>query len=113
MEIYRYKANSMLGYERVTVDDDYQLQAGELRELPNPCYTPMVLDSNGNLVSNTLEGSNAYAKNHNDIKVSPSAAQQQISNLTLTVGRLSQQITGLTSLFQAQQQTITKMKGGN
>ena len=113
MEIYRYKADSITGYELVTVDDDYQLQSGELRELPNPCYTPMVLDSKGNLVSNTLEGSNAYAKNHNDIKVSPSAAQQQISNLTLTVGKLSQQITGLTSLVQAQNKEIVKLKGSN
>ena len=113
MEIYRYKADSITGYEVVTVDDDYQLQAGELKELPNPCYTPMKLDDRGNLVSNTLEESNAYAKEHTDIKVSPSATQQQISNLTLTVGKLSQQITGLTSLVQAQQQTISKLKGGN
>lgn len=103
----------MLGYERVTVDDDYQLKASELKELPTPCYTPMKLDASGNLVSATLEESDDYAKSHTDIKVSPSASQQQISNLTMEVGRLSQQITGLTSLFQAQQQTITKMKGGN
>lgn len=113
MEIYRYKAGSITGYEIVPVDDNYQLQAGELKKLPNPCYTPMVLDDNGNLVSNTLEGSNVYAKAHTDIKVSPSASQQQISNLTMEVGRLSQQITGLTSLVQAQQQEIAKSKGGN
>lgn len=113
MYIYRYKKDSLTGYEVVEVENDYQLRPGELNELPDPCYTPMVLDSKGNLVSNTLEGSNVYAKAHTDIKVSPSAAQQQISNLTMEVGRLSQQITGLTSLFQAQQQTITKMKGGN
>ena len=113
MQIFRYKANSPTGFEIVPVDDNYQLQAGELRELPNPCYTPMVLDDNGILVSNTLEASNVYARAHTDIKVSPSATQQQISNLTLTVGKLSQQITGLTSLVQAQQQTIAKLKGGN
>lgn len=113
MEIYRYKADSITGYEVLTVDNDYQLKPGELKELPTPCYTPMKLDASGNLVSNTLEGSNVYAKAHTDIKVSPSASQQQISNLTMEVGRLSQQITGLTSLVQAQQQTITKMKGGN
>lgn len=113
MEIYRYKADSITGYEIETVDDNYQLQQGELKELPNPCYTPMVLDDNGNLVSNTLKGSNVYAKAHADIKVTPSASQQQISNLTMEIGKLSQQITGLTSLVQAQQQTITKLKGGN
>ena len=113
MEIYRYKADSITGYEIVPVDDDYQLQAGELKELPNPCYTPMILDDKGNLVSNTLEGSNAYAKAHTDIKVSPSATQQQITNLTMVVGQVNQQITGLTSLVQAQQQTIAKLKGGN
>lgn len=113
MEIYRYKANSMLGYERVTVDDNYQLKASELKELPTPCYTPMKLDASGNLVSATLEESDDYAKSHNDIKVSPSAAQQQISNLTLTVGKLSQQIIGLTSLVQAQNKEIVKLKGSN
>lgn len=113
MEIYRYKADSVTGFEVVTVDNNYQLQKGELKELPRPCYTPMILDDEGNLVSNTLEGSDAYAKNHNDIKVSPTATQQQISSLTTEVGKLSQQFTGLTSLVQAQQQTIAKLKGGN
>lgn len=113
MDIYRYKKDSITGYEVVTVDDDYQLQLGELRELPTPCYTPMKLDVSGNLVSATLEESNAYAKDHNDVKVSPSASQQQITNLTMVVGQLSQQITGLTSLAQAQQQEIAKLKGGN
>lgn len=113
MEIFRYKADSVTGFERVTVNDDYQLQAGELKELPNPCYTPMVLDGNGNLVSNTLEGSNVYAKAHTDVKVSPSVTQQQISNLTIEVGKLSQQITGLTSLVQAQNKEIVKLKGSN
>lgn len=103
----------MLGYERVTVDDNYQLKASELKELPTPCYTPMKLDASGNLVSATLEESDDYAKSHNDIKVSPSATQQQISNLTLTVGKLSQQITGLTSLVQAQNKEIVKLKGSN
>lgn len=112
MQIFRYKANSSTGFEIVNVADDYELKKGELAELPTPCYTPMKLDSAGNLVSATLGESNAYVKDHNDIKVSPSATQQ-ISNLTLTVGKLSQQITGLTSLVQAQQQTIAKLKGGN
>lgn len=113
MEIYRYKANSMLGYERVTVDDNYQLKASELKELPTPCYTPMKLDASGNLVSATLDESNAYAKTHNNIKASPSTSQQQIMSLTTVVGQLSQQITGLTSLVQAQQQRISKLKGAN
>lgn len=113
MQIFRYKANSPTGFEIVNVADDYELKKGELAELPTPCYTPMKLDSAGNLVSATLGESNAYVKDHNDIKASPSATQQQISNLTLTVGKLSQQITGLTSLVQAQQQTIAKLKGGN
>lgn len=113
MEIFRYKANSPTGFEIVNVADDYELQKGELDELPTPCYTPMKLDSVGDLVSATLEESNAYVKDHNDIKVSPSATQQQISNLTLTVGKLSQQIIGLTSLVQAQQQTISKLKGAD
>ena len=113
MEIYRYKADSVTGYERVTVDDDYQLQPGELRELPTPCYTPMKLDTSGNLVSATLEESDNYAKSHNDIKIPPSTAQKQITNLTMMVSQLNQQITGLTSLVQAQQQTISKLKGAN
>lgn len=113
MEIYRYKADSITGYERVVVGEDYQLKPSELKELPTPCYTPMKLDESGNLVSATVEESNAYAKTHNDIKVSPSMSQQQIMSLTMVVGQLSQQITGLTSLVQAQQQTISKLKGAN
>lgn len=85
MEIYRYKANSMLGYERVTVADDYQLQSGELKELPTPCYTPMKLDSSGNLVSATLEESNQAAQEYlkkNGLSNNEISSDQQIATLS-------------------------------
>lgn len=61
-KIYRYNSTNRTGFEVVDVADDYELQKGELLELPNPVYTPMILDDDGNLVSNTLEASNAEAQ---------------------------------------------------
>ena len=85
MEIYRYKADSITGYERVTVDDDYQLQPGELRELPTPCYTPMKLDVSGNLVSATLDESNQVAQKYlkdNGLSSNGVSTDQQIATLS-------------------------------
>lgn len=112
MQIYRYKANSPTGFEIVSVADNYELQKGELAGLPTPCYTPMKLDSLGNLVSATLEESNDYAEKQEVTKVQPSAVQQQISSLTSTVAQLNQTITGLTAMVQAQNQAINQLKGG-
>lgn len=119
MEIYRYKADTMLGYERVTVDDNYQLKASELRELPDPCYTPMILDSNGNLVSNSLEGSDEEALNYlkdNGISSTllPSAQDKQIASLTVQIAQQSQtsaaQISLLTKQVAMLQQTVNDLK---
>lgn len=119
MEIYRYKADTMLGYERVTVDDNYQLKASELRELPDPCYTPMILDSNGNLVSNSLEGSNEEALSYlkdNGISSTqlPSAQDKQIASLTVQIAQQSQtsaaQISLLTKQVAMLQQTVNDLK---
>lgn len=85
MEIYRYKADSITGYERVTVDDDYQLQPGELKELPTPCYTPMELDASGNLVSATLDESNQVAQKYlkdNGLSSNGVSTDQQIATLS-------------------------------
>lgn len=94
MEIYRYKADSITGYELVTVDDDYQLQSGELKELPAPCYTPMKLDSTGNLVSASIEESNQAAQDYlkkNGIKIDNSvSAQQQIALLSTQIATQAQ-----------------------
>ncbi|HJD08627.1 MAG TPA: hypothetical protein H9918_02385 [Candidatus Ligilactobacillus faecavium] len=94
MEIYRYKADSITGYELVTVDDDYQLQSGELKELPEPCYTPMKLDSTGNLVSASIEESNQAAQDYlkkNGIKIDNSvSAQQQIALLSTQIATQAQ-----------------------
>ena len=85
MEIYRYKADSITGYEVVTVDDDYQLQPGELNELPTPCYTPMKLDASGNLVSATLDESNQVAQKYlkdNGLSSNGVSTDQQIATLS-------------------------------
>lgn len=113
MQIFRYKVNSPTGFEIVNVADNYELKKGELAELPTPCYTPMKLDSSGNLVSATLEESNDYAKKQEVIKTQPSVVQQQISGLTSTVAQLNQTVTGLAAMVQAQSQTIKQLKGGN
>lgn len=114
MQIYRYKANSPTGFESVSVADDYELQKGELAGLPTPCYTPMKLDSSGNLVSATLEESNDYAEKAAGVtKAQPSVVQQQVSSLTSTVAQLNQTVTGLTAMVQAQSQTIKQLKGGS
>lgn len=113
MQIYRYKANSPTGFEIVSVADDYELQKGELAGLPTPCYTPMKLDSSGNLVSATLEESNNYAEKQEVTKAQPSLVQQQLSSLTSTVAQLNQTVTGLKAMVQAQSQTINQLKGGS
>ena len=85
MDIYRYKADSITGYEVVTVDDDYQLQPGELKELPTPCYTPMTLDASGNLVSATLDESNQVAQKYlkdNGLSSDGVSTDQQIATLS-------------------------------
>ena len=113
MEIYRYKADSITGYERVTVNDDYQLEKGELRELPNPCYTPMVLDSNGNLVSNTLEGSKQAAQDYlkqNDLNSDSISVDDKVAQLTIQMAQQqktsSAQISMLTKQVATLQATV-------
>lgn len=113
MEIYRYKADSITGYERVTVDDDYQLQAGELKELPNPCYTPMILDNEGNLVSNTLEASNKKAQEYlkqNDLDSDSISVDTQVAQLTIQMAQQqktsSVQISMLTKQVATLQATV-------
>lgn len=113
MDIFRYKADSATGFERVTVNDDYQLEKGELRELPNPCYTPMVLDSNGNLVSNTLEGSNQAAQDYlkqNDLDSDSVSVDDKVAQLTIQMAQQqktsSAQISMLTKQVATLQATV-------
>ena len=85
MQIFRYKANSPTGFEIVNVADDYELQKGELDELPTPCYTPMKLDSVGNLVSATLDESNQVAQKYlkdNGLSSNGVSADRQIATLS-------------------------------
>lgn len=94
MDIYRYKKDSPTGYEVVSVNDDYQLQSGELKKLPTPCYTPMKLDSTGNLVSASIEESNQAAQDYlkkNGIKIDNSVStQQQIALLSTQIATQAQ-----------------------
>lgn len=94
MQIFRYKANSPTGFEIVNVADDYELKKGELAELPTPCYTPMKLDSTGNLVSASIEESNQAAQDYlkkNGIKIDNSvSAQQQIALLSTQIATQAQ-----------------------
>lgn len=113
MEIFRYKADSATGFGRVTVNDDYQLEKGELRELPTPCYTPMVLDSNGNLVSNTLEGSNQAAQDYlkqNDLDSDSISVDDKVAQLTIQMAQQqktsSAQISMLTKQVATLQATV-------
>ena len=114
MEIFRYKADSATGFERVTVNDDYQLEKGELRELPNPCYTPMILDSNGNLVSNTLEGSNQAAQdylNKNELNSDSISVDDKVAQLTIQMAQ--QQKTSSAQISMLTKQVATLQQQGN
>lgn len=111
MEIFRYKADSATGFERVTVNDDYQLEKGELRELPNPCYTPMVLDSNGNLVSNTLEGSNQAAQdylNKNELNSDSISVDDKVAQLTIQMAQQQKTSSAQISMLTKQVATLQK-----
>lgn len=113
MYIYRYKADSATGFERIQVEDGYQLQKGELKKLPYPCYTPMKLDSAGNLVSATVDESNAYAKDHIVTSTTPSQTQQIIATMTVQVTQLGQQVQSLQTVVKSQSQLIEKMMNKN
>lgn len=63
-KIFKYSPTNRTGFEVVDVADDHELQKDELLELPNPVHTPMVLDSEGHLVSNSLEESNNKANEY-------------------------------------------------
>lgn len=114
MEIYRYSANSQLGYIRVEVDDNYQLQSGELKELPTPCYTPMKL-VNGVLTSATQEESDAAAKkyleeNGFNLDDMPDETQEQMLNLSKQIIALKND----NEKFSQQVMTLSKtILGGN
>lgn len=120
MFIYRYEEDSLTGYQRVLVADDYELQKGELKELPNPCYTPMILDDEGNLVSNTLEASNEKAKEYlenNDLSSNAISANQQMAQLSLQVAQQqktnSTQISMLTKQVATLQATVNGLTAAN
>lgn len=120
MFIYRYEEDSLTGYQRVLVADDYELQKGELKELPNPCYTPMILDDKGNLVSNTLEASNEKAKEYlenNDLSSNAISANQQMAQLSLQVAQQqktnSTQISMLTKQVATLQATVNGLTAAN
>lgn len=63
-KIFKYSAESQTGFVIIDVPDDHILNKDELLELPNPVHTPMVLDSEGYLVSNSLEESNNKANEY-------------------------------------------------
>ena len=120
MEIFRYKADSATGFEVVSVTDDYQLQKGELKELPTPCYTPMILDDEGNLVSNTLEASNKKAQEYlekNDLNSDTMSVDTQVAQLTLQMAQQqktsSTQISMLTKQVATLQATVNGLTAAN
>lgn len=120
MEIFRYKADSATGFEVVSVTDDYQLQKGELKELPTPCYTPMILDDEGNLVSNTLEASNKKAQEYlekNDLNSDTMSVDTQVAQLTLQMAQQqktsSAQISMLTKQVATLQATVNGLTAAN
>ena len=122
MEIYRYSADNQLGYIRVEVDDNYQLQAGELKELPTPCYTPMKL-VNGVLTSATLDESNQAAQDYldkagikealtnNTTEIQLKAFQTQIAAMNTQVNTLTAQNAALQKMITVQNTQIAAMKG--
>ena len=108
MDIFRYKADSATGFEVVPVNDNYQLQKGELKELPRPCYTPMILDDEGNLVSNTLEASNQKAQEYlqkNDLNSDTMSVDAQVAQLTVQMAQ--QQKTSATQISMLTKQVAT------
>ena len=120
MEIFRYKADSATGFEVVSVTDDYQLQKGELKELPTPCYTPMILDDEGNLASNTLEASNKKAQEYlekNDLNSDTMSVDTQVAQLTLQMAQQqktsSAQISMLTKQVATLQATVNGLTAAN
>lgn len=120
MDIFRYKADSATGFEVVPVNDDYQLQKGELKELPRPCYTPMILDDEGNLVSNTLEASNQKAQEYlqkNDLNSDAMSVDAQVAQLTVQMAQQqktsSAQISMLTKQVATLQATVNGLTAAN
>nr|WP_321315405.1 hypothetical protein [uncultured Ligilactobacillus sp.] len=121
MEIYRYSANNQLGYIRVEVDDDYQLQAGELKELPIPCYTPMKL-VNGVLTSATQEESDVAAKkyleengfNLDDMSDETKEQMLNLSKQIITLKNDNEELNQKLTATQNQVMTLSKtILGGN
>lgn len=118
MQIWKYDENNLSTHlSLVEVPDNHILSKDELKELPAGFLTPAKL-VNGVLTSATQTESDdaveEYRKN-NDITTTPqpTMTQQSIAMLNLQIAKLSQQVSGLTSLVQAQQQEIAKSKGGN
>lgn len=117
-KIYRYDSKTVTGFKVVDVEDDYELQQGELKELPTPCYTPMKLDSQGNLVSATQEESDKYAQEYLEkvgiiVENGPDPTQQQLAFLTKEIASLKQEKTALQQMVVAQNTTIAQLKGAN
>lgn len=115
--IYYNEESTLTHLSTKEVDDNYTLKSGEVWELPNGFLTPAKL-VNGIITSATQEESDAAAaeylkKNNDDIEKQPTIEQRAFAMMSSQIAKLNQQITGLTSLVQAQQQTITKLKGGN
>lgn len=117
MNIFRYDPSSITGYTVVPVADDYQLQKGELKELPTPCFTPMKLDESGNLVSATAEESDKAAQDYleeNGLSNNePSRVQKQLSMMSMTMAQMQQENAALKAMIQSQNKMIASIKGGN
>ena len=113
MLIWKYdESNQDTHLSMVEVSDDHVLSGDELKELPADFLTPAKL-VNGVLTSATQTESDTAASDYrkdNSISTDP---QPTMTMLNLQIAKLSQQVSGLTSLVQAQQQEIAKSKGGN
>lgn len=118
MLIWKYdESNQDTHLSMIEVSDDHVLSGDELKELPADFLTPAKL-VNGVLTSATqTESDTAVSDYRKDNSIStdpqPTMTQQSIAMLNLQIAKLSQQVSGLTSLVQAQQQKIAKSKGGN
>ena len=120
--IYYDESVTLTHLNTKTVNDDYELQAGEVFELPQGFLTPAKL-VDGKLTSATEEESQAeaqdYLKAHPDINQSQGASMtQQISMLMQMLAKsqvqntqTQNQVKALQMMMMAQNKQIMSMKG--
>lgn len=113
MKIYRIDTNSRTGIISLDVADNYQLQKGDFTNIPTG-YTPIKLDSNGQLVGSTLEEHETFEKqwlqNHPEsVLPTPKSEPSQADMATAMMMKQLMTIQNNQEQQQKQQQQINAM----